>query len=87
MQKAEHSHKVVGDVTVENIIGGMRGLKSMLWEASVLDPNEVRLLPASVLSEGSRLRHRRLGYSFPRVEHPRLPATTASGAGRQGDHR
>ncbi|ETW85796.1 hypothetical protein HETIRDRAFT_414778 [Heterobasidion irregulare TC 32-1] len=38
--KAEHSHKVVGDVTVENIIGGMRGLKSMLWEASVLDPNE-----------------------------------------------
>ena len=26
---------------VENIIGGMRGLKAMLWEASVLDPNEV----------------------------------------------
>jgi len=25
---------------VENIIGGMRGLKSMLWEASVLDPIE-----------------------------------------------
>jgi hypothetical protein len=28
---------------VENIIGGMRGLKAMLWEASVLDPNEARL--------------------------------------------
>ena len=27
---------------VENIIGGMRGLKAMLWEASVLDPIEVR---------------------------------------------
>lgn len=38
--KAEHSQKVVGDVKVENILGGMRGLKSMLWEASVLDPNE-----------------------------------------------
>ncbi|KAF8522229.1 citrate synthase [Hysterangium stoloniferum] len=38
--KAEHSQAVVGDVKVENIIGGMRGLKSMLWEASVLDPNE-----------------------------------------------
>ncbi|KAF8274946.1 citrate synthase-like protein [Lactarius quietus] len=38
--KAEHSQTVVGDVKVENIIGGMRGLKSMLWEASVLDPNE-----------------------------------------------
>lgn len=38
--KAEHSQTVVGDVKVENIIGGMRGLKSMLWEASVLDPIE-----------------------------------------------
>jgi citrate synthase len=28
---------------VENIIGGMRGLKAMLWEASVLDPYEVYL--------------------------------------------
>ncbi len=26
---------------VEPIIGGMRGIKAMLWEASVLDPNEV----------------------------------------------
>ncbi|EIM90122.1 citrate synthase [Stereum hirsutum FP-91666 SS1] len=38
--KAEHSQKVIGDIKVENVIGGMRGLKSMLWEASVLDPNE-----------------------------------------------
>ncbi|KAL4068050.1 citrate synthase-like protein [Scleroderma citrinum] len=38
--KAEHGQTVVGDVKVENIIGGMRGLKAMLWEASVLDPNE-----------------------------------------------
>ncbi|KAJ7063228.1 citrate synthase [Mycena amicta] len=38
--KSEHSQAVVGDVKVENIIGGMRGLKAMLWEASVLDPNE-----------------------------------------------
>lgn len=38
--KAEHSQTVVGDVKVENIIGGMRGIKAMLWEASVLDPLE-----------------------------------------------
>ncbi|KAI6117701.1 citrate synthase [Pisolithus croceorrhizus] len=38
--KAEHAQTVVGDVKVENIIGGMRGLKAMLWEASVLDPIE-----------------------------------------------
>ena len=31
----------MGDIKVENIIGGMRTLKTMLWEASVLDPNEV----------------------------------------------
>ena len=51
VQKKEHGSKVVGDVKVENIIGGMRGLKAMLWEASVLDPNEVRnsnrLLPST----------------------------------------
>ncbi|PFH50646.1 hypothetical protein AMATHDRAFT_75445 [Amanita thiersii Skay4041] len=38
--KAEHSQAIVGDVKVENIIGGMRGLKGMLWDASVLDPIE-----------------------------------------------
>ncbi|KAJ7470695.1 citrate synthase-like protein [Mycena latifolia] len=38
--KAEHAQTVVGDVKVENIIGGMRGIKAMLWDASVLDPNE-----------------------------------------------
>ncbi|KAF8201448.1 citrate synthase-like protein [Pholiota molesta] len=38
--KAEHGNTVVGEVKVDNIIGGMRGLKAMLWEASVLDPIE-----------------------------------------------
>ncbi|KAH8748061.1 mitochondrial putative 2-methylcitrate synthase [Hyaloscypha finlandica] len=31
---------VIGDVKVENTIGGMRGLKAMVWEGSVLDANE-----------------------------------------------
>ncbi|KAI0724088.1 citrate synthase-like protein [Fomitopsis betulina] len=38
--KAEHGQTVIGDVKVEHVIGGMRGLKSMLWESSVLDPME-----------------------------------------------
>nr|GAT58746.1 citrate synthase [Mycena chlorophos]GAT58747.1 citrate synthase [Mycena chlorophos] len=38
--KTDHLQAVVGEVKVENIIGGMRGLKAMLWDASVLDPNE-----------------------------------------------
>ncbi|KAI0345418.1 citrate synthase [Trametopsis cervina] len=38
--KTEHGSAVLGDIKVEHLIGGMRGLKSMLWDASVLDPNE-----------------------------------------------
>jgi len=32
--------KKLGDVKVENALGGMRGLKAMVWEGSVLDANE-----------------------------------------------
>lgn len=35
-----HSNKVLGEVKVENTLGGMRGLKAMVWEGSVLDANE-----------------------------------------------
>ncbi|KAK4102342.1 citrate synthase-like protein [Parathielavia hyrcaniae] len=35
-----HGSKVIGEVKVENTIGGMRGLRAMVWEGSVLDPNE-----------------------------------------------
>ena len=35
-----HGAKVIGEVKVENTIGGMRGLKAMVWEGSVLDANE-----------------------------------------------
>lgn len=35
-----HSSKVIGDVKIENTLGGMRGLKAMVWEGSVLDANE-----------------------------------------------
>ncbi|KAK5153266.1 hypothetical protein LTR04_006249 [Oleoguttula sp. CCFEE 6159] len=34
------SSKTIGDVKVENTLGGMRGLKAMVWEGSVLDANE-----------------------------------------------
>lgn len=38
--KLDHGETVIGDVKVGNLLGGMRGLKAMLWEGSVLDPNE-----------------------------------------------
>ncbi|KAK3673208.1 citrate synthase [Recurvomyces mirabilis] len=37
--KAVSSTKI-GDVKIENTLGGMRGLKAMVWEGSVLDANE-----------------------------------------------
>ena len=35
--KAKHSDTSLGTVKLENLLGGMRGLKIMLWEGSVLD--------------------------------------------------
>jgi len=38
--KTEYSDTSIGDVKVGNVIGGMRGLRAMLWDSSVLDPEE-----------------------------------------------
>lgn len=38
--RTEHGKTSLGEVTVESAMGGMRGLKAMLWEGSVLDPDE-----------------------------------------------
>ncbi|KAF8343947.1 citrate synthase-like protein [Cantharellus anzutake] len=38
--RKEYGQTVLGDIKVENVIGGMRGLKALLWEGSLLDPNE-----------------------------------------------
>ena len=35
--KAKHNNTSLGDIKLENLLGGMRGLKVMLWEGSVLD--------------------------------------------------
>lgn len=37
---SQHGSKVLGEVTVEQVFGGMRGIKAMLWEPSVLDSEE-----------------------------------------------
>jgi citrate synthase len=34
----EHGKKVIGEVTVSQVIGGMRGLPGMLYETSKLHP-------------------------------------------------
>merc|ERR1719399_1696098 len=51
--KKEHGHKIVDTVTVDQLIGGARSIKSMLWETSLLDP-----------VEGIRFR----GYTIPELQ-------------------
>jgi len=53
----EHREKKVGEVQLGNVFGGMRGVKSMIWETSNLDP-----------IEGIRFR----GYSIPELRE-KLP--------------
>lgn len=38
--KTEYKSKSIGQLEVSNTIGGMRGLKAMVWEGSQLDANE-----------------------------------------------
>lgn len=38
--KKKHGDKVIGEVTIDQCIGGARGVKCMLWETSNLDPQE-----------------------------------------------
>merc|ERR1711865_358661 len=38
--KKKHGSKSLGEVTVDQAIGGARGVKCMIWETSLLDANE-----------------------------------------------
>jgi citrate synthase len=53
----EHGAKIISQATVEQAYGGMRGIKCMVWETSLLDP-----------MEGIRFR----GFSIPEVRE-KLP--------------
>lgn len=55
----EHGARKVGDVSLSQVFGGMRGVKSMIWETSSLDP-----------VDGIRFR----GYSIPQLREllPRI---------------
>ena len=39
-QVRANADKTIGEVRIDNTLGGMRGLKAMVWEGSVLDANE-----------------------------------------------
>jgi len=38
--RKDYGSKVVGEVTLDQVYGGARGIKSLVWEGSVLDSEE-----------------------------------------------
>ncbi|KZV21783.1 Citrate synthase family protein [Dorcoceras hygrometricum] len=38
--KSEHGKVLLGNITVDMVLGGMRGMTGLLWETSLLDPEE-----------------------------------------------
>ena len=61
--KKEHGSAVLGQVTVDQAIGGMRGIPGLYWETSLLDADE-----------GIRFR----GYSIPELQSS-LPGAKEGG--------
>jgi hypothetical protein len=45
--RAQYGKKVLGETTVDMAYGGMRGIKGLIWETSVLDADEVCLSAVS----------------------------------------
>ncbi|KAG8129446.1 putative Citrate synthase protein, partial [Naja naja] len=58
--RQQHGNTVIGQITVDMVYGGMRGMKGLIYETSVLDPDE-----------GIRFR----GYSIPECQKllPKAP--------------
>jgi len=46
--KAEHKDFVIGEVTIDQAYGGMRDIKGLVCETSLLDAQEVSCLPSSM---------------------------------------
>jgi citrate synthase len=61
--KKEHGSKIVDKVTIDQLVGGARSIKCMLWETSLLDP-----------LEGIRFR----GFTIPELQE-KLPSSIPNG--------
>lgn len=61
--RKKHGETKIGDINVNMVYGGMRGMKAMVWETSVLDPDE-----------GIRFQ----GYTIPDCQE-KLPLAKAGG--------
>ena len=80
----EHGHKSLGEVTVNQALGGARGVKCMVWETSLLDPEEVRFsfpTPRRTFRHNTHT-HKTTGYPIPRTHDPGSSEGTTSNCRR-----
>jgi len=66
--KKEYSDKVIDQVTVSQVYGGMRSIKSMVWEISNLDPEEGIRFRGYTIPECQKLLPKAPGGSEPLPE-------------------
>ncbi|PWA37561.1 citrate synthase, mitochondrial [Artemisia annua] len=75
--KSEYGKVQLGNITVDMVLGGVRGMTGLLWETSLLDPDEVYILPP-------------IGNSLPGLSIPEcqqvLPAAKPGGEPLPEDH-
>ncbi|KAJ4910195.1 Citrate synthase protein [Raphanus sativus] len=57
--KSEHGKVQLGNITVDMVIGGMRGMTGLLWETSLLDPEEDYLICTASRNYKNIIHHRR----------------------------
>lgn len=60
--KAELGKKPLGTITVDMLYDGMRGIKGLIYETSLLDPEEVRIVGLYCVLY---LYYESLGYQVP----------------------
>jgi citrate synthase len=66
--RAEHGKKSFGPVTVDQLYGGMRGLPALIWDGSVLDPDEGIRFRGKTISDCQGLLPKAPGGSEPLPE-------------------
>ncbi len=74
----EHGSKVIDKVTLDQVYGGARGIKSLVWEGSVLDSEEGIRFRGKTIPECQELLPKAPGGKEPLPEGE-LHSTTALG--------
>ncbi|KAK2848546.1 citrate (Si)-synthase, partial [Arthroderma sp. PD_2] len=66
--RKEHGSKVLGEVTLDQVYGGARGIKSLVWEGSILDSEEGIRFRGKTIPECQKLLPKAPGGSEPLPE-------------------